>query len=300
MKRWVRTAVAVTGAAAGAAAAAVAAATFVWNRQSEAARETATTVPALPGPTHYHPAELDGLPAPVVRYFQYALVPGQPLIRTARVRHTGQFRAGLDRPWGAFRSSQLFTVARPGFVWDARIRMAPMATAYVRDSYVDGRGSMRAGLAGLVTMVDQSDTPSLNSGALHRYLLESPWFPTALLPSQGVRWEEVDPFTARAHLSDGGITVSMDVHFDEVGRITRVEALRMRDVDGAGVPTPFRGRIWDYVRVDGMMVPLEGEVEWELPEGVWMFWRGRATELSYGYRGQAGQGQPRAGTPGGR
>lgn len=30
-----------------------------------------------------------------------------------------------------------------------------------------------------------------------------------------------------------------------------------------------------------MRVPLAGEVAWELPEGLWPYWRARATEISY-------------------
>ncbi len=127
--------------------------------------------------------------------------------------------------------------------------------------------------------MSQEDTPGLASGALHRRLLESPWLPTALLPSQGVRWDPVDESTARATLADGQLAVSMTVHFREDGGIERVEARRMRDVDGVGVPTPFVGYFDDYATVGGMKVPMSGRVEWLLPEGPYDFWHGRITGI---------------------
>ena len=42
----------------------------------------------------------------------------------------------------------------------------------VRDAYVAGRGSMMATMFGAYSMVDQSETPQLASGALQRYLGE--------------------------------------------------------------------------------------------------------------------------------
>jgi hypothetical protein len=150
-------------------------------------------------------------------------------------------------------------------------------------NYIAGRGGMRASLAGLLSVVDEADTPHLNAGALHRWFLEAAWLPTALLPSQGVRWEPLDDSSARATLGDAGMTLSMDVHFGDDGSIVRVEANRMRDANGAGVPTPFVGRVHDYTRVDGMMIPLSGEVEWILPEGVWTFWKARITSVAYDY-----------------
>ncbi|HEV2130256.1 MAG TPA: DUF6544 family protein, partial [Longimicrobiaceae bacterium] len=178
---------------------------------------------------------------------------------------------------------QHFTVNRPGFVWDAKIRMAPLMSMRVRDSYIAGRAGMLARISALVPVVDQEGTPDLNSGALHRYFLESTWFPTALLPSQGVRWESIDESSARATFSDSGITLSMDVHFSEQGEIVRVEAERMGDVNGKGVPTPFVGHVHEYKRIHGMMIPVTGEVEWILPEGRLNFWRGRITAAEYDF-----------------
>ena len=63
----------------------------------------------------------------------------------------------------------------------------------------------------------------------------------------GVKWNPIDDSTARATLSAGGTTVSLDFRFSDDGL---VESLftpeRARDVDGEPVPTPWQGRFWDY------------------------------------------------------
>lgn len=260
-----------------------------WSRATAETLErlhaaAAKRSPVAPGPKplHYDPAQLAGLPPPVVRYFSFALVPGQQLVRSARFTQRGTFATRRDR-WAPFSAAEAFTVSPPGFVWDARIRMAPLVVAHVRDSYIAGEGVMHGALAGVLTMVDQRGTPEMASGALLRYLAEAPWLPTALLPSAGVRWDPVDDSTARATLSDSGTTVSMDVHFATSGEIERITAARHRDVKGTPVLTPWVGHYRDYARVEGMMVPGESEVGWELPDGWFPYWRGRAvrTELQF-------------------
>jgi hypothetical protein len=283
MKRWVKRGAVAVASMIGALAVVSAYGSQAWSRTTERMLDELKRTPSNGGPRVFSLDELQGLPAPVVRYFEFALMPAQPLIHRARIEHRGTFRSGLDAAWSPFHSVQYFTVNPAGFLWDAKIEMAPLVSVRVRDNYTGGRAGMVARVAGLIPVVTEEGTPHLSSGALHRYLLESAWFPTALLPSQGVHWEPIDDSSARATLTDSGLTLSMVVHFGDRGEIVRVEANRMRDVDGAGVPTPFVGHLHEYQRIEGMMIPVSGEVEWILPEGRWKFWRGRITEASYEY-----------------
>ena len=66
------------------------------------------------------------------------------------------------------------------------------------------------------------------------------------------------------------------------GLIDTVRAeVRGRAVGGEIVPTPWRGRFWNYQERGGMIVPLDAEVAWLPPEGAKPYWRGRITEISY-------------------
>ena len=94
------------------------------------------------------------------------------------------------------------------------------------------------------------------------------WYPTALLPSQGVRWQAMDDHSANATLADGPITVTLLFRFDEAGLISAVHA----DARGAGVGKdmvmlPWDCRVSSYQLRDGMMVPTRGEAAWLRPNG---------------------------------
>lgn len=265
-------------------AAAVAIGAAYWNGETARVVERlASEAPvryAAAG-TRFSLTQLDGLPAPVARYFAFALTPGAPLARRATVRHEGEFAITPDA-WHPFASVEHFAAGPPGFVWDARIRVAPLVTVRVRDSYLDGEGAMIARAAAIVPIANERGTQAMAEASLQRYLAEAPWLPTALLPSAGVAWMALDDSTARATLTDRGVTVSVDFHFGAGGEIVRTSAVRNRDVGGTSVPTLWVGAHHDYRRVHGMMVPREGEVGWVLPDRSWLpYWRGRIVDVEY-------------------
>lgn len=236
-----------------------------------------------PPVSRYREAELDGLPPPVQRYFRAVLRDGQPIVTGATMRHAGRFNLGetADR-WVPFTSRQRVVTQRPGFVWDARMPMAPGLVVHVHDAYVDGQGLLRPAIAGLVPLGEQRGGGDIASGELMRFFAEAAWYPTALLPSQGVRWQAVDERSARATLVDGPVTLTLTFGFDADGLMSTVRAdARGRTVDGRSVPTPWEGRWSGHQRLHGMVVPMRGEVAWLLPEGDKPYWRGTVTALDH-------------------
>lgn len=251
-------------------------------------RETALRVQQVKDQPYHAPTrlsldrELAGLPAPVQRYFRAVLTDRMALPQIARIAHAGEFLMRAQDGWVRFVSVEHFNGSPPGFVWDARMDMAPGVKVKVRDAFVDGTGYMTAAVLGAVTVMDVHGTPAIAQGALTRYLAEGPWFPPILLPSRGVRWSPIDDTSARATVTAGATTVSVDFHFDAAGLVTRVYCPdRMRDVDGTGVPTPWQGRMRDYDTFAGMRIPRVGEVAWLLPEGEQVYWKGRVTGADF-------------------
>jgi hypothetical protein len=160
--------------------------------------------------------------------------------------------------------------------------MAPGVPVLVRDAYAGGEGILKASVLGLFTVADLKGTPELAEGELLRYLAEACWFPTALLPSQGVRWEGVDATRARAAFTDGATTVWLEFRFGPDGLVSSIYTpARPRTVGTANVPTPWQGRWTASAARNGMRVPSEGEVEWLLPEGPQVYWKGRTSKVSY-------------------
>ncbi len=284
--RWgTRLATAAVAAGAAAAAAAVVASRRWDARNARAVRSLHDPAPAgdphAPRQQRHDPELLAAAPVPVQRYLAFALAAEQPLVRRARFEHVGEFAAQPGR-WNRFTSVQHVTTEPPGFVWMAAIAMKPLPVDIrVRDSYLHGVGSTHAAAGGVLPLGGQEGTPEVATSALWRYLAEAVWYPTALRPGERLEWMAVDDRTARATLSDRGATAVADFHFGANGEVVRVTGMRYRAVSGGQLLTATEGRLTDYARIDGMMVPTTGELAWLLPEGPHAYWRGRLVRTRY-------------------
>lgn len=126
------------------------------------------------------------------------------------------------------------------------------------------------------------DSGEIAQGELMRYFAEAVWYPTALLPSQGVQWEAVDEQSARATLADGPLRVTMTFRFDAEGLMTSCHAdARGYAVAGKVIPMPWEGRFSNYQQQGGMRVPMTGEVAWLLPQRDKPYWRGTLVSLKH-------------------
>ena len=239
----------------------------------------------LPSPARFDPRELEGLPAPVQRYFRAVLEDGQPIISAATLEMTGTMNmSATGEQWKPFTSRQRVVTRKPGFLWDAEVAMFPGLPAHVEDSYIAGHGRLIAKVFGLFTVADSQGTGEIARGEFMRYFAESPWYPTALLPSQGVRWQAVDDACANATLVDGPITLTLLFRFNDAGLIASVRAeSRGAGVgkDGVMVMLPWDCALSDYQPQGGMLIPMTGEAAWVRPEGRKVYFVGRVKKLSY-------------------
>jgi hypothetical protein len=202
------------------------------------------------------------LPPPVARYRGLA-VGERPPAQTLRMRHRGTFCMSPTAKAAPIRGTQLFTSDPPGFVWSGRVRMAPGVWIDVRDMSISGEGSMRVLLDDTVALADASG-PQIDQGAALRLLAEMVWYPTSLFDRRYVTWTAIDADHARATLRVGGREVSGVFEFGPEGLPLRMSAERFID---KGTLRPWAGVYRDWRTIEGMRVPFEAEVTWQLESG---------------------------------
>jgi hypothetical protein len=232
-------------------------------------------------PARYDTRELEGLPAPVQRYFRAVLEEGQPLIAAVTLELAGTINlSATGEQWKPFTSTQRVTTRRPGFIWDATVALLPGAAVRVVDSYIAGEGLLRAAVLGHFTVAELHGGGEIARAELMRWFAETAWYPTALLPSQGVQWEAVDDHSANATMVDGPLTLSLLFTFDGAGLIESARAAaRSAQVGKETVMLPWEGRWADYRAHDGMMLPSAGEAAWLGPQGRRPYFLGSVTAL---------------------
>ncbi len=257
-----------------------------WLKKTQAlvqALEQGAAAPATRS-QRYDDSELATLPPVVRRYLSQVLNPNQPLVRRLYLEQTGTFNRSSTPPevWEPFTAKQLVVTKRTGFVWDASIIMSPGIPVRVVDAYVAGVGTLQPSVIGLFDLGGMQGTGEIARGELIRYVAEAVWYPTALLPSQGMQWKAVDANTAQATFTDGPITVSLLFSFNASGLVERISSTeRSALIDGSMVPMPWEVRVSHYQAHSGMLVPQQAEVAWLAPAGRLPYWRGKIEKLDY-------------------
>lgn len=217
------------------------------------------------------------LPEPVQRWLYRAGVVNRARPRTVRLKQEGQFRLRPEQDWMPFTAQQYFTIERPGYVWSVNLRMFPLVSVAGRDRYLDGETSIRMRALSLVPLADTSGS-EFNQAALLRYLGEMIWFPSAALEPY-ISWEEIDANSARATISDAGVSAPATFEFNESGMPVRLTAMRENEV--TGTPEPWTATAWRTDIFQGITVPSEGEVTWNYESGDYTYIRWRITDLEY-------------------
>mgnify|MGYP006280034471 FL=1 len=217
--------------------------------------------------------QIDELPKPVQRYFKYALTEGQSYISYLRLKHAGSFKNSPDRDAMDIRGKQYFIGEKPGFVWIGKTKLFKAV-----DYYINGKGRLKVYLFSLIPIVNQ-EGEKIDQGELLRWLGESVWLPTNLLPAENKKWSAIDSNTARLTYNYQGQEIYYDITFNRKGQITEMETERYMGSDSR---ESWVGRVSQYVNVNGMQVPSRIQGIWKLDSGDYKYADFKVQEFDYG------------------
>lgn len=216
--------------------------------------------------------QLSGLPEPVQRYFRHVMKAGKPYISYVRLRHNGQFKTDPKKDWIKIEGEQYFTTERPGFIWKGSTRMFT-----ARDMFISDKGRLVVSLLSLFKIADgQGD--KYNQGELLRWLGESVWFPTNLLPNERLQWTAIDHDHAELTFQYNGYSLSYYVAFNEVGEITEVQTKRYM---GDKNLETWIGKMSDYKELNGIVIPTTIEAIYRLQEGDYSYAKFNIKTIEY-------------------
>ncbi len=174
---------------------------------------------------------------------------------------------------------QYYGVDVPGFVWDATVQMMGFLPLIGHDSYAQGKGRMLIKALSLVSVVDAADA-KINLGAMLRYLSEMCFFPSALL-SPYITWQAIDDSHAQATMTDSGLTVSAVFSFDAQHRLTSCTAKRYYGGGKDGSLETWYIPIRAWKTMQGVLIPVKGDVIWKLPTGDFNYFQWEITDINY-------------------
>ena len=188
-------------------------------------------------------------------------------------KQTGQMWQSPGAKPMKFTASQTINLNAPEFLWRASFG----GIILVADYFAARSGGMEVMLLGAVPIGSVVESADANKGEIMRYLAELPFSPDAILFNNALDWTVVDTKTINVASGSGNSRGEVTLYLDDSGLINRMraESRPYAEKDGKFSHYPWVGRLWDYQTVHGRLIPLQGEVAWELEAGEFVYWRGK-------------------------
>ena len=217
------------------------------------------------------------VPPPVARYLQFALGAARPPPRLVRIAQEGALRTDISsNRWLEFHAEHTTAPLAQAFVWNAKVKVAPLIHLRVIDALIDGIGQGRVQLMSAIEVHRAIGYMAVNYGSLHRYLAEAVWYPWALMPSERLAWTHIDQDRALATLTVNRLSVSLEFRFGKSGEVTGVYTpARWGRFGKRYLLLPWEGEFREYRQFDGFMLPSEGAVGWHRDGQLQWVWSAR-------------------------
>ena len=198
--------------------------------------------------------------------------------------HNVDFSQGKDRPTLTIDYTQYNFINKP-------CRMALIDSSMFGipfegyDYYQNGTGGMKGVIAKAITLFDQTGA-DMDKACLATFLAESLFAPTILL-QDNINFEEISDFEVQATISYKGQTASGIFTFNEqyemISFTTNDRAVA--GTDGSMEYVPWSAICNDYqLSPNGIKFPTKFQAVWNYPDGDFVYFNERISEVSYGYK----------------
>ena len=196
--------------------------------------------------------------APELRrsFLSHALPAGRPPPAAVRLRMHGEIRLG---GWKTFRAEEVLHRSR-GFVWKARVG----AILRGSDAMVDGAGTSSWKLFGVIPVVKAAGR-DIDRSATGRWLAESIFLPSMLLPEFGAEWED-----SCVTLRRFGETMTLELGLEASGRLRDFRTRRWGNPDGElSGNHPFGAVVEEERTFGGVTIPSRLRAGWQFGTPRW-------------------------------
>src|SRR3954469_10271638 len=175
-------------------------------------------------------------------------------VASISLRQTGRMRQDRDTRWMSFRATETISAKTCAFEWKAHV--GPGGLVVVRDLLRGGEGRLDVRALGLIPLVRSVGSPALTRGELMRYMAELLWAPDAILFNTQLRWSKESAGRFIVGAGSGEVAAEVSLTLNDQGQITEAFAPdRPRVVKSGIIPTPWRGRFFEYRRSGGNLLP---------------------------------------------
>jgi len=222
-------------------------------------------------------ADLKHLPVPVRRYLEYVGVVGAPKLENFKVVFEGKMR-DQGKDYFNFTSEQHNFIQRPARLFFMKADMFGTSVhGYHR--YVDKKASMDIRLFGLASVVKE-DGPIMDETETVTLFNDMCLLAPATLIDARIRWELIDSTQVEAFFTNGDITISATLFFNDEGQLVDFESLD-RTAIAQMEKFPFRTPVRDYKNINGFNLASYGEAIWCYPDDDFVYGQFHIKSIEY-------------------
>ena len=220
------------------------------------------------------------LPMIVQEYLRYVGVVGKEKVHNMRVVLSGGIRSNPGENWMKLTSVQYNFFDNPFRVFYIKARKAGIPAIGLH-IYKNEKSSFMVKLLGLFKIIDakgekldQSETVTV----FNDMCLLAP----ATLISKNIQWEEIDPLSVLARYTNGKITISAKLVFNEKGELINFISNDRYETDGKKYNNyPWLTPVKGYKEFNGFKLCSEASADYERPNGTFSYAQFIVKEVEY-------------------
>jgi len=225
--------------------------------------------------------DMQHLPEPVKKYIRFTGFVGKEKISNAFLKGSGQIRSSEKSGWMQFTSEQYNFFETPFRAFYIRaVKMGVPAVSL--HLYKNETATMVIKLLNLFKVVNAKG-PEMNQGETVTVLNDMCFMAPGSLISKNITWETMDTGQVKATLTNGQITVSAILTFDEEGKLVNFLSFdRFETSDGKiYINNPWETPVTEYRTVYGYRLPSKADVIYKRPEGNFCYLEFRLEDIEY-------------------
>jgi hypothetical protein len=225
-------------------------------------------------------ADLEHLPLIVRKYLRFVGVVGKEKVYNMRVILGGRMRSNPESSWMKIKSRQYNFFNNPVRVFYIKARNAgiPVIGLHV---YKNENATFVVKLLGLFKVInakgdklDQSETVTV----FNDMCLLAP----STLISRNIKWEEIDPLSVAAKYTNGRITISARLLFNEKGELINFISNDRYDTDGKKYHNyPWLTPVKEYKEFNGYNLCSEASADYQRPDTTFSYAEFKVKEVEY-------------------
>jgi len=211
--------------------------------------------------------DIQNLPQIVQKYIRYVGVVGKEKVMNFRVEFEGTIRSNPGDDWMKLKSVQYNFTDKPTriFYISAKKMGIPAVGIHL---YKDEKAIMLIKLLGLFTVADAKG-PEMNQGETVTLFNDMCFMAPATLIDKNIQWETIDSLTVKARYTNGSITISAILSFNENGELLNfISNDRFETKDGKTYYNyPWVTPVDGYHEINGYRLAAGAKAIYKHPEG---------------------------------